>query len=240
MPTRISSKPVKKIPAKNPELTFKPSINKTYNGSTNLKSNSSKGLNNIENESSINNFKDFLNRQKLHELNKRQKLHYIANLKNRSSSPEINQRSREIAEKLGNFTSRMNHKSPCKAIVDRINEEMNTFRPILYNNPRHIKKPITCARPKKEVKTKSIPKSKEYSNTKSKLQIIKGIDSLLKRIKEENEMKQELYDKKNYIKRAEEEFECTHKPNKSPLPEYFNNKRRKSPEEKQKIYKYSK
>jgi len=157
-----------------------------------------------------NKLNNFINRQKQYEIHKRQRIEYVAECIKHTGSPKINTKSKEIAERLGNFSTRMNNPK----VVKLKSTKLDTY---------HNKKLNT---------------SKEYERVKSRLQLRDNVDTLLKRIKKENEVKEAVARKAKYEQQVQEIIECTHKPQISSMPKYLD-RRHRSPEPSTKVCRYS-
>jgi len=147
------------------------------------------------------NFEDFLERQRMHEYNVKQKMEYLANIV-KDNAP----------------------KAKVKNLFESIKPKKAKIKPRIRKNERKITK-------KEETVVKDVLyKSKEYERVKSKLQLQKDLDTLMQRIQYRKEEKEKRCSQEKYIKSLEEIITCTHKPRLSPLPKYLRSSRNKSPQ----------
>eukprot|EP00826_Nyctotherus_ovalis_P062663 TRINITY_DN910_c0_g1_i4.p2 TRINITY_DN910_c0_g1~~TRINITY_DN910_c0_g1_i4.p2 ORF type:complete len:222 (-),score=41.92 TRINITY_DN910_c0_g1_i4:133-798(-) len=165
---------------------------------------------------------EFMQRQKLHVLRKKQRAE--EGEVERSHSPKINDKSREMASKLGDFDERRELIS-LRRMRFKFPGVKEQFTPKINKLPKYFPKPATCAKPKEPVQTPtfspSLNKSKEYGNIKSRLRLRDSIDTLLERIRQENKEKERVYNKVKCERNLNEELECTHKPRILPDPTYL-------------------
>ena len=243
--------PVKKSPKEkiDEECTFKPAINAIKQG-TKLNEYLSKKPHErltkrnrspvINNKPPIppkptGNIEDFINRQQVCELYKKQKLDYLIEEANEKMSPKIGKKSEAIAAKLGDFESRMKLLSlRKKQRSPRNEEEANWFRPKINTsyrgNKTYRRSPKTTTSPRNKPTTtketeksfsSTMSKSKEYDNIGSKLQLKNNLDTLIKRIKCEQNAKERISSKAKELKNLEEELDCTYRPKLTSVPSYL-------------------
>jgi hypothetical protein len=189
--------------------------------------------------------KEFLERQEMHEITKRQRLDCLA-LVTEEYSPKISFRSQMLAAKKGNPRTRI-YKPKQQPVL---NETTNWFKPNI--NPTSIsilekakreKKPISArARTTQAESEKSMQIFKSNSKNKvpSKLQLRNSIGTLMSRIKGNLTNRQQKSEQQKLRREIEEEAECTYKPRLNKFPQYLktHSKLNKTLCEKKK-YKYS-
>eukprot|EP00826_Nyctotherus_ovalis_P050607 TRINITY_DN6227_c0_g1_i17.p1 TRINITY_DN6227_c0_g1~~TRINITY_DN6227_c0_g1_i17.p1 ORF type:complete len:240 (-),score=53.74 TRINITY_DN6227_c0_g1_i17:164-883(-) len=155
--------------------------------------------------------KKFIARQRLHEINKKQKLEYLTETIEKDLPPKPEERS----------LSNQNKDS--------------WFHPKTTPLPKDHRKVCTSARKTRKdqetnlVFTPKLTKSKKYSKVESKLQLKNNISTLMKRIKENVEAKERCHDHERYVKTLKEELECTYKPRIIQTPKYLRRHHSSSP-----------
>jgi len=175
--------------------------------------------------------REFLERQEMHEITKRQRLDCLS-LETERYSPKISLRSQMLAAKKGSPRTRI-HKPKQQPVL---NETTNWFKPNINPNSISIlekasktkreKKPIsirverTHIGSEKSVKTfKSNPKNE----VPSKLQLKDNIETLMTRIKGNLTSREQKSEQQKLKRKIEEEAKCTYKPRLNKFPQYLKN-----------------
>ena len=160
-----------------------------------------------ENESKFD-IKKFMARQRLYEINRKQRLEYLIEAIEKDLPPKPEERSK--GSKDGWF-------SP------KIRGLPKNFRKVCVSAQKTRKTPEPTFTP-------NLTKSKKYEKIESKLQLKDNISTLMKRIKEKVETKERTYDHERYIRTLKEEIECTYKPRVIQTPKYLRKNRSNSPD----------
>lgn len=227
----------------NPECTFKPSINPLRRSSANklspinssvyerLSRKSSKRISptierstDASKQSEVVNGKlvaeNFITRQKMHACIRKQNLEYLSNNRPRDFSPKIDEKSEEIASKMGDFFTRLSRSNSKRKSRDEAKEDPNMLK--LRKASPKFKRFGESPKPNKEPdrgqegeQPRFLPmlnKSKEYERVESKLQLRDNLDTLLLRIKYRKEQKERVRKQEKCMEELEAAMECTHKP----------------------------
>eukprot|EP00826_Nyctotherus_ovalis_P047573 TRINITY_DN5486_c0_g1_i2.p1 TRINITY_DN5486_c0_g1~~TRINITY_DN5486_c0_g1_i2.p1 ORF type:complete len:417 (-),score=95.21 TRINITY_DN5486_c0_g1_i2:97-1191(-) len=168
-------------------------------------------------------FEEFLQRQEMHDISKRQRLDCLAVVTERHS-PRINIRSQKLAAKKGNPRERIF--KPKKEAV--LNETTNWFKPKINPNSISILEAISRIKTSRKPtsvqvdkpSTKQISKSNSKNKIPSRLQL-NDLDSLITRINRNTTNKAIKGEQQKIRREIEEESECTHKPRLNPFPQYL-------------------
>ena len=142
----------------------------------------SPGLKNSDNN--INTVNEFLERQKFNEYNKKQKLEYLSITNKKQYSPKINEKSQEMAKKMGDFFTRINNDVVKRSLSSKKNGCEEMFKPHINNyKPKPNPFPDFSFKIKREEKKEDptfkpmLNKPKEYEGVRSKLQIQNNLET---------------------------------------------------------------
>jgi len=146
------------------------------------------------------NFEDFITRQKRHEINKRQKQELLANVLAETLPSKAN------GLPLKCVKIRNKRQNAVKFDELQVTEVKSTSKPCASSFSRNRAKGAP-----KEIFTPISVKPKEYQKVKSKLQIQASLNTLIKRINEQKEVKERSISIERCRKETEEEIEWIHK-----------------------------
>jgi len=229
----------------NEDLTFKPAINTRTTSLLKKNSSYSSGMSPFErlysrkdskkalegiNVSTVPratiDLKQFIYRQEIREKIKKEKLELMAKTTVLTTTSLINEKSKKIAAKLGDFDTRMRSQKFKLESNESIGKDW--FHPKINTK---VSCNLLTAVPSTERNKKStdtlvekapkLTKAKQYNNVESKLKLNTDINTLVTRIKTDKESKEKSKNHERQVKNIEEELRCTYKPKINGLPSYI-------------------
>lgn len=168
--------------------------------------------------------KQFIHRQEVREKIKREKLELSAKSVSVSTVSLMNEKSKKIAAKLGDFDMRMRTQQLRFDTVETVGADW--FRPKINAKINYTVTVPSADKAKKLANTvveqpPKTAKSKQYGNVQSKLKLNTDINTLISRIRNDKELKERSSNQERQAKKLEEELSCTYKPRISALPNYL-------------------
>lgn len=152
------------------------------------------------------NFEEFINRQRLHDINRRQRLELLANTLTGTLPAKIKELPLKCIKAKN--AKRGNNKSNKGAEFNTKIDSSTTSYPKAKYDSKETLTPVTV-------------KSRERRRASSKLQIQTNLDTLLRRTSEQKEAKERSGSKGRYRRVLEEDPQCTRRPTTSSTPAYL-------------------
>lgn len=225
------------------EFSFKPEINKrtgsllkkntSYSSSVSpferlySRKNSKKALETIKVSTiprATIDLKQFIHRQEIREKIKKEKIELTIKNTQVNVAPSINEKSKKLAAKLGDFDTRMRVQRLKLEASDTVGKDW--FHPkinskISYNLTSYVPSTDRNKKFSNTVVEKVTVRPSQYKNVQSKLKLNTDINTLVTRIKSEKELKEKTNNQERQVKNIEEELRCTYKPTISSIPNYL-------------------